>query len=236
MKKYFLNNGNEQSGPFTIHDLLSKNLTTQTPIWYEGLKEWSTVGNLPELQNLFSATPPPFTSQRISPEEPKHTTSSADPYYLAKQKKKSPYRTLAIMIVLLVLILAGKLIYDQIEFQNEIATRQNLIGVEEDAKKSTRDNITSLVTAELSDYLYSSWGGIKNLNVIINNKTSYIIDEVKVRIIYYKPNGTVWDSRIVTFNLLNPNTKNTIKVADTERGVKVEKEIVSIKSRALGLN
>jgi hypothetical protein len=236
MKKYFLYNGNEQSGPFSIDDLLSKNLTTQTPIWYEGLNEWSTVGNLPELQNLFSAAPPPFPSQQIPLEEPKHATSSADPYYLANQKKKSPYRTLAIMIVLLVLILAGKLIYDQIELQNEIATRQNLVGVEEDAKKSTRDNITSFVTAELSDYLYSSWGGIKNLNVIINNNTSYIIDEVKVRIIYYKPNGTVWDSRIVTFNLLNPNTKNTIKVADTERGVKVEKEIVSIKSRALGLN
>lgn len=133
------------------------------------------------------------------------------------------------------LVLAGKLIYDQVDHQNVVATRQNIINAEEDAKKEARDHITSYVTAELSDYLYSTWGGIKNLSVIVNNNTAYIIDEVQVKLFYYKPNGTVWDTRIVSFNLLNAETKNTIRVPDTNRGVTVKSEIVSIKSRALGL-
>lgn len=234
MKKYFLHDGNAQSGPYDIDDLKTKNLTKQTPIWYEGLNEWTTAGNVAELKSLFVSAPPPFQQQKVYvEEEPK--SSYTPSRYLSQEKKKSPYRTLGIVIGLLVLMLAGKLIYDQIDHQNAIATRQNMINAEEDAKKATRDNITSYVTAELSDYLFSSLGGIKNLSVIVNNNTAYIIDEVQVKLFYYKPNGEVWDTRIVTFNLLNPETKNTIKVPDTDRGVKVKSEVVSIKSRVLGL-
>lgn len=99
-----------------------------------------------------------------------------------------------------------------------------------------RNSITSYVTAERSDYQYSGLGGIYNSKISVNNNTDYLIDNVKVIVIYIKANGGVWDSRTVDFNLVGPQTKSTIKVPDTERGASVKYEIVSIKSSALGLD
>jgi len=64
----------------------------------------------------------------------------------------------------------------------------------------------------------------------------YLIDQVKVRVIYLKENGDVWNSRNIDLSLTNPQTNSTIKVPDTERGVSVETNIISIKSSELGLN
>lgn len=52
MKKYFLHDGNAQSGPYDLDDLKVKSLTKQAPIWYEGLHEWTTAGNVAELNSL----------------------------------------------------------------------------------------------------------------------------------------------------------------------------------------
>jgi hypothetical protein len=60
MKKYYLHNGTESSGPFAIEELKAKNITTKTPVWYEGMEKWKTAGELPELNALFVVIPPPF--------------------------------------------------------------------------------------------------------------------------------------------------------------------------------
>ncbi len=54
MKYFYLHNGTDQQGPFDIQDLNDKNITWETAIWYEGLKEWTTVGNVDELRDLAS--------------------------------------------------------------------------------------------------------------------------------------------------------------------------------------
>ncbi len=59
MKQYYIYL-NEQEGPFTIEELRSKNISSQTPVWYDGLNNWTTVGEIPELRSLVKATPPPF--------------------------------------------------------------------------------------------------------------------------------------------------------------------------------
>lgn len=79
MKKYFLHNGSESSGPFTIEELKEKNIVKTTPVWFDGLEHWKTAGDIPELTRLFVATPPPFKetpnpvstqkTQKIQPEQ-----------------------------------------------------------------------------------------------------------------------------------------------------------------------
>jgi len=70
MKKYFTHNGTEQSGPFTIEELKALNLTRNTPIWYEGLDEWTTMADVDELQVLLErekeirSTIPPFLVEK----------------------------------------------------------------------------------------------------------------------------------------------------------------------------
>lgn len=60
MKKYFFNDGAGQQGPFTLEELQSKNITAQTPVWYDGLTDWTTAGQVEELKDIIVHTPPPF--------------------------------------------------------------------------------------------------------------------------------------------------------------------------------
>ncbi len=84
MKKYFYHDGTAQQGPFTLEELMTKNLTAETPVWYEGLGEWTTAGKLEELKSLFVHTPPAFHGVDPQPQaESKSQTSveevKADP-------------------------------------------------------------------------------------------------------------------------------------------------------------
>lgn len=48
MSEYYILNGSEQQGPFTI-DQLRGRVTPQTYVWREGLADWVQAINLPEL-------------------------------------------------------------------------------------------------------------------------------------------------------------------------------------------
>lgn len=60
MKKYYLHNGTESSGPFDIEELKAKKITKASPVWFEGMLHWKTAGEIPELNHLFTINPPPF--------------------------------------------------------------------------------------------------------------------------------------------------------------------------------
>lgn len=50
MKQYYLLEGDSQIGPFTLDQLKTQKITPSTPIWFEGLSEWTTVANMSELK------------------------------------------------------------------------------------------------------------------------------------------------------------------------------------------
>ena len=62
MKKYFLHNGTESSGPFDLEELKAKRITKASPVWFEGMENWKTAGEIPELSTIFVVVPPPITS------------------------------------------------------------------------------------------------------------------------------------------------------------------------------
>ena len=74
MKKYYLHNGTESSGPFDIEELKAKNLTKASPVWFEGMLHWKTAGEIPELNQLFTVNPPPFPLFEIVEPTPKVET------------------------------------------------------------------------------------------------------------------------------------------------------------------
>lgn len=236
MKKYFLHDGSQQSGPFELEELKSKKLNRDTPIWFEGLDEWTTINKVEELKELITSTPPPFISKMASPPPIPDSQTSTKISVERPNQRTLNGRKILVYISIIVLVLIGFFVFDQIKQQRYQNYRQNTINAEEDNIANIRNNITSFVTAESSDYQYSSLGGIYNLKITITNNTDYLIDNVKVKVTYIKANGEIWDSKIIDFNLLNPRTKSTVKVPDTERGTSVQHEILSIKSTALGLN
>jgi hypothetical protein len=60
MNTYFLHNGTESSGPFTIEELKTKNIKATSPVWCQGMPDWSTVAEVEELKSLLIVSPPPI--------------------------------------------------------------------------------------------------------------------------------------------------------------------------------
>ena len=63
MKKYYIHQNDRQEGPFSLEELKRKHLTSEIPIWHDGLPEWTTVKNLAEVNELIPPTPPPFKNK-----------------------------------------------------------------------------------------------------------------------------------------------------------------------------
>ena len=53
MTYYFIKDGDNELGPFTVKQLKSKSLRKDTPVWFAGLQEWTTAGQVYELKEIF---------------------------------------------------------------------------------------------------------------------------------------------------------------------------------------
>lgn len=72
MKKYYLHDGTNNIGPFDFEELNQKNITRNTPIWCEGMKDWKEAGTIEELRNLFPTLPPPLKKIKLMPLKKNH--------------------------------------------------------------------------------------------------------------------------------------------------------------------
>nr|WP_288833254.1 GYF domain-containing protein [uncultured Flavobacterium sp.] len=104
MKKYYLHNGIESSGPFDIAELQIKQITASTPVWFSGMPDWKTAGEIEELQAILKVTPPPF--QAVPP------TTAPTPKKKIKNSKIMGLRknTFYIASLFLVLIIGSVLL------------------------------------------------------------------------------------------------------------------------------
>ena len=57
---YYIHENGSSSGPYSIGQLLQKQILPSTPIWKEGLPDWTIASHLPELQGGATQIPPPF--------------------------------------------------------------------------------------------------------------------------------------------------------------------------------
>lgn len=71
MKKYFLHNGTESSGPFDFEELKAKKITLKTPVWFEGMEKWKFAGEIAELEAVFAVNPPVFHVETEIPKQQK---------------------------------------------------------------------------------------------------------------------------------------------------------------------
>ncbi len=77
MKKYYLHNGTESSGPFSFEELRIMKITKTTPVWYDGMEKWKYAADIEELHELIAATPPPFQVEEVSTSHSQKTISNA---------------------------------------------------------------------------------------------------------------------------------------------------------------
>ena len=111
---------------------------------------------------------------------------------------------------------------------NEKITESSL----EQKNKTFRRNWSGYINHKASKYKLRPLGGITGLVIHVNNKSERIIDEVVVKVTYYKSDGTIFETKDIRFNNIQPNSQDQVKVPNTQRGTKVTSEISKVTSRA----
>lgn len=230
--QYYLHDGQDQYGPFTLDELRSQSLLKpDTLVWCEGMTEWLKASHIEELKAVLKSVPPPL----VKPPAITIPGAKASPAPLMLQPASSGFaawKAIAIIVVVLVLAYAGYAVYDKQQQENQ---EQERIVREESLKKQVRDNIRAYVQAGNSEYRISVLGGVYGLSITVSNQTEYLLDNVRVLIRYIKANGETWKEETLDFALVPPNNKMTLRAPDSDRGTSVDYKIVSIKSEALGL-
>lgn len=93
MKKYFLHNGKEQHGPYSLDELKQKGLTAKTMIWFDGISNWTEAQFIPELKEFATATPPPFEKTNPINQTFDKAKKVLDKDYVNKIEEKIPNNT-----------------------------------------------------------------------------------------------------------------------------------------------
>lgn len=92
--------------------------------------------------------------------------------------------------------------------------------------------INQLVSVATNDYKRGTFGGIKDLELIVNNKSAFLLNTVTVELNYLKPSEEILRTEKISFAGIAPNGSSTIKIPDSPRGVKVNCKVAAIESTA----
>lgn len=103
MKKYYLNRGDENLGPFSLEDLRDHKITQETMVWFIGLDGWTPAKDIRELHVLFNSLPRHELTGRQGLEN----------YYIAKMEKEESFflKHIDKFLLLFVLVFAGAIIF-----------------------------------------------------------------------------------------------------------------------------
>ncbi len=110
MKKYYLHNGVESSGPFDLTELQMKQITAKTPVWFSGMPDWKTAGEIDELQSILKVAPPPFKSAVPNPEPQPESKPKKTKNKIMGMSKKTFF-----VVILFALLIIGSFVLSFIE-------------------------------------------------------------------------------------------------------------------------
>lgn len=182
MKQYYIHNGQQEQGPFDIQQLKSKSLKNDTPIWCEGMENWTTVDKVEELKQLFNVkpSPPPLTKtvhekiQQLKVEQTEEFYSSLVSSTERNAAKKKSLSIPAIVVsVLIVGVIASWIIYKNAEHNTTINSLQDKVGTQDQAILAQQQILTDQQNAEAERQRVNDEITAKNMN-FRNNWGSYI--------------------------------------------------------------
>jgi len=216
MKNYYLHVADTEQGPFSFDELASKCLTKTTPVWREGLSGWTPAGELDELRAFLPSVPPPFETATVR---------------AGKAVGRGVWQLIRVAAIL-ILCVVGIRLFVQWKSTPSGSSTNSLFDTQKDL---VRKNISDFVKLDRTTYHYSALGGISGLSITVRNNTDYMLEHVKVKISYIKADGGLWKDIFVDVNYIPAHNAQTLSIPDTDRGVKIIQQIMTIESRELGL-
>lgn len=248
MKKYFIHNGETEKGPLNIEELTKMQIKADTPIWYEGLPNWTTASNIEELKSIITtnALPPKFdnfANKNTSIKPPNFSKTNTESEVVDQSKKSKTKRNVVIGLgILIPAIIAISFITSQpsnaeIELSNIKADsifkedeRASINAAVTEKNKKYRNNWSDYIAVTTNDFTYYNIGGIENLQIIATNKTEYKIDEINVTVCYEIDNGECFKTEEITIYNIPPKSQKIENAPSSNRGKNVIVNIVGIYS------
>ena len=241
-------NGQNQEGPFEIEQLKSLNIKKDTPVWFQGIENWTTAEKVEDLKSILSinTTPPKFENQtqnNISSTPPNYSNQNYNDqnYYPKSNLKRNLIIGGAILIALVVIGFISSnsqsnsygsepSSYNANVNENTAVSeaeieRQRINSAITKKNMNFRNNWQTYLTASTNQYQYREIGGIFNLAVIFTNNTDCKMDEVKVNVNYIKDSGGIYKTETVIFYNVMPGTQQSEQAPNSDRGTSVQLEI-----------
>lgn len=191
MKKYYLHNGTEQIGPFSLEDLATKNITKDTEIWYEGLTDWTKAEKLDELEGVFKLiSPPPIKKRETSTPSPINKMSSNE-----KIKKTTSWKSIFIKsAIACILIFGGMAIYSSLQNSGSSYDESYSANSYEEQKMTVAEierlQPTKFLSAD-GTYRENFLGNKLKVNGTITNSATVVsYKDAIVRVTYYSKTKT----------------------------------------------
>lgn len=101
----------------------------------------------------------------------------------------------------------------------------------EEVKPKVRPvNIHRLVNVRANNYRQMAFGGVKNLELTVNNDSKFALDKVIVELQYLKPSEQPIKTERIVFNSIGAGDSKTLRIPDYLRGVKVAYRVLDIAS------
>jgi preprotein translocase subunit SecG len=139
MRTYYINNGNENGGPFKLEELKNQQIKENTLVWYQGMDEWKHASDLEDFKPFFTDTLAPVQQSASSPEV-EVTTTSQIIFGLKKSYFFLALAFLAIIIAVAVLTMIGNNKRNELNLKNK-QTEFGNVQVELQQKESNEQRI-----------------------------------------------------------------------------------------------
>jgi DNA-binding NarL/FixJ family response regulator len=124
---------------------------------------------------------------------------------------------------------------DSISKANNAATAKKALSADDELIISARNNIRNLVTAAVNDYHKGLFGGLSDIQLTVNNRSAYTIDEVSIEVKYLLSGSKLHKTETLHFQNISPTSTLTLEAPKSSRGVKIDYRILTVKSKELGL-
>ncbi|MEI9807736.1 MAG: hypothetical protein WDO16_07595 [Bacteroidota bacterium] len=123
------------------------------------------------------------------------------------------------------------------ERSRKVRTETNNVNGNSTTKAEKRSvysgELGNMVSVTSNEYKKVAFGGIRNLELTITNDSKYTLDNVIVELQYLKPNELPLKTENIEFKSVASKATSTVRVPDTNRGIKVVYRIINIKSRQM---
>jgi len=261
MSTYYLYDGQNEVGPFSIDLLKQQKLTRHTPIRKNNTNTWMPADKLEGLKEVVAP-------KKIR--KPKDIVPAVKEK-IADLKERRPLLLYAILVAIglaICITIYSVSINSLKELPKEVVQnngprilgtqttaisatpltevtatevktteeKAKLAAVKTDKEKAARQQWRKLISVTNSNYGIGFLGGIKDLNIIVTNRTDYPIDEAVAKVTYIKANGDVWKTKLVSVSHIAAHDSKEEPVTDVGRGKKVKVSIQKIVSKKMKFN